>query len=110
VDVERTIQSIVEAQARNGAQIGMLAANDARLGRRIDGVTKILKIGMRQLVKLGDAQKRTEATVKSLAVKGDQSFEAQKDLAKAQKNTELTLRAFIDSMSKGGNGKGRNGR
>src|SRR5436309_1930915 len=100
------MQFILEAQARNDAQIGMLAANDARLGRRIDGITKILKIGMRQLVKLAEAQKdlakaqtRTEASMKSLAAQVD-------DLAEAQKNTELTLRAFIDSMRRGGNGKG----
>jgi len=96
VDVERTIEFILEAQATTAVQIGKLAENDARMMRRIDGLTKLVQIGMRQLNKLAEAQKQLAA--------------AQKDLAASQKKTETTLRAFIDSMNKGGNGaKGRNG-
>ncbi|HXK04088.1 MAG TPA: hypothetical protein VMS37_16915 [Verrucomicrobiae bacterium] len=96
MDVERTIEFILEAQATTAVQIGKLAENDARMMRRIDGLTKLVQIGMRQLNKLAEAQKQLAA--------------AQKDLAASQKKTETTLRAFIDSMNKGGNGaKGRNG-
>ncbi|HTP36449.1 MAG TPA: hypothetical protein VMJ75_29945 [Candidatus Acidoferrales bacterium] len=103
MDVERTIEFILESQATTAVQIGKLAENDARMMRRIDGLTKLVQIGMRQLNKLAEAQKQLAAAQKDLAA-------AQKDLAASQKKTETTLRAFIDSMNKGGNGaKGRNG-
>ena len=62
----------------------------ARIDRRLEGITKILKIGMRQMVKLGESQRRTDAKMG--------------ELADAPKVTELKLQAFIDSLQKGRNG------
>ena len=103
MDVERTIEFILESQAkivenqtRNDLQI-------ARLGRQIDGIQKLVKIGMREFVKLGKAQVATQVQLKDTQVQ-------LKELAAEQKKTEQSLRAFIDSMRKGGNGKSSNGR
>jgi hypothetical protein len=53
---------------------------DARFEKRMQGFEKLVQIGMREIVKLGRAQQRTENS----------------------------LRAFMDSLRRGGNG--RNGR
>jgi hypothetical protein len=58
----------------------------------MDGVTKLLKVGMKMLAKI---EKRM-----------DELATAQKELAAAQKNTERTLQAFIAASK---NGKHRNG-
>jgi len=97
VDVERTIEFILESQAKTVAQISELAESDARMMKRIDGLTKLVRIGMRQLNKMAVEQERLAATQNELAT-------ALKDLAEAQEKTDHTLRAFIDSMNKGRNG------
>ena len=87
VDVERTIESILKIQVRHEAR---LDAMEKRLDRRIDGITKLVHQGMRMLV-------RIETNVEHLS-------KAQKELAAAQKATDRTLRAFINSLHNGRNG------
>ena len=67
------------------------------MDRRMDGIAKLLQQGMRMLVKtdtklaaIAEAQKRTEAKFGELAV--------------AQRATERSLKAFIDSLRHGRNG------
>ena len=94
VDVERTIHFIVESQAR--AEIRMEKfetrmekaenrsnAMEKRLDRRIDAISKLLQQGMRMLV-------RTEARLE--------------ELARAQKDTDRSLKALINSLRNGRNG------
>ncbi len=90
MDVERTIEFILSNQAK--AEV------------RFNGITKLVQQGMRMLVKtnanvarLAAAQKHTEEKLAELAV-------AQKELAKAQQETERTLRAFIQAQRNGRNG------
>ena len=123
MNVERTIQFILESQARaevrmekaearmeksdarmeksdarmeksdarmekNDARMeksdARVAAMEKRLDRRMDAITKLLQQGMRMLAK-------TDTRLAELAV--------------AQKETDRTLKAFINSL-----GQGRNGR
>ena len=91
MDVERTIEFILQAQAK--AEIRM-----DKMDKRLDGITKILQQGMRMLVKtdtrlaeLAQAQKRTDARLA--------------ELAQAQTATERSLKAFIDSLRHGPNGR-----
>ena len=91
MDVERTIEFILQAQAK--AEIRM-----DKMDKRIDAITKILQQGMRMLVKtdvrlaeLAQAQKRTDARLA--------------ELAGAQTATERSLKAFIDSLRHGRNGR-----
>jgi hypothetical protein len=134
VDVEGTIKFILDAQAKaetrqaqadaryearqaqaDARYVARQAQNDARLSateksldKRMDGIAKLLKVGMRMLVAnraefdrkfnaLVEAQMRTE--------------DKMEELAAAQKDTQQTLKAFIDSLRKGSNGrqKGPNG-
>jgi hypothetical protein len=57
--------------------------------REIAAIRKLVLTGMKMLVRIEAAQKRTDASLKELAV--------------AQKATATSLKAFIDSM-RGGNG------
>jgi chromosome segregation ATPase len=116
VDIERTIQFILESQAkaeirmdrwearmeRSDARIersdARVAALEKRLDRRMDAITKLLQQGMRILVKnqseiaeLRKAQRRTDTKLA--------------ELAEAQKETQRTLRAFIASLRNGRNGR-----
>jgi len=116
VDIERTIQFILESQAK--AEIRMdrwdarmersdarmersdarVAALEKRLDRRMDAITRLLQQGMRILVKnqseiaeLRKAQRRTDTKLA--------------ELAEAQTETQRTLRAFIASLRNGRNGR-----
>ena len=91
MDVERTIEFILQSQAK--AEIRM-----DKTDKRIDGITKTLQQGMRMLVKtdarlaeLAQAQKLTDARLA--------------ELAQAQTATERSLKAFIDSLRHGRNGR-----
>jgi hypothetical protein len=119
LDVERTINFILESQAR--AEIRQAKADERqakanerqakaetrvdavekRLDKRMDAIAKLIQQGMRLLVTqkaetdrkinaLVDAQMRTEARMEELAA--------------AQKDTQKTLKAFIGSLQKGRNG------
>ena len=102
MDVERTMQFILDCQAK--AEIRMakmdermakmderMAKMEARIDRmeirfdkRINAITKIVQTGMKMLAE-------TQGAVKELAV--------------AQKRTEEKFQAFVDSMNRGRNGR-----
>lgn len=69
-----------------------------RLTTRMDGITKIVRTGMKMLVRLGEDQQKIRQDLRALAV-------LHRELAAAQKRTEHTLQAFIQSLQKGGNGR-----
>lgn len=95
MDIEGTIEFILKSQAR--AEVRMekadartkkadarVAAMEKRLDRRMDAITKLLQQGMRMLAK-------TDATLA--------------ELAEAQRETDRTLKAFINSLRHGRNGR-----
>jgi hypothetical protein len=95
VNVERTMQFILQSQAK--AEIRMqkfearmeksearVDAMGRRLDKRMDGITKLLQQGMRVLVKI-------ESKVE--------------ELAEAQKQTDRNLQALIKSLRNGKNGR-----
>ena len=116
MDVERTMEFILKSQAR--AEIRMEKAEarmekaEARMEKmdgRLDGIAKLIRQGMRMLVKtdarlaeLTQAQKRTEVALAELAQHTDSGFA---ELRQAQKATEKSLKAFIDSLRHGRNGR-----
>lgn len=104
MDVEKTIEFILEQQARADAwhaeYLKLLKENEERwaknderwaknearfdkFDKRLNAITKLVQTGMRMLVKIETAQK---------------------ELAESQKVTDRKLQAFIDSMRKGRNG------
>ncbi|HKW99751.1 MAG TPA: hypothetical protein VJN43_18565 [Bryobacteraceae bacterium] len=70
-----------------------MSASDARFEKRMHGFQKLVRIGMREI-----------AVIRRLQTETDEKLNA---LIDAQQRTDATLRAFLDSMRKGGNGGGR---
>ena len=87
MNVERTMQFILDSQAK--AEVRMAKTEErvdrmeARFDKRINAITKLIEAGMKMLA---------------------QNQKAIKDLAATQKQTEKKLGLFLDSMQKGSNG------
>ena len=102
MNVERTIEFIIKTQADTDG--------------RLRGISKLIQQGMRMIVKnettvaqLAEAQKRTDAKLDAkfagMAGAHKELAREMKELAKAQKGTERTLRAFIRGQRNGRNGR-----
>ena len=86
MNIERTMEFILESQARHAARMDVI-------DKRMDGITKILRQGMRLVVTLQESHKETNATLRETNAK-------LKELAEAQKVTEKKLQRFIDSQGR----------
>jgi hypothetical protein len=84
MDVERTIEFILKSQANAERRMD-------KFDKRLDGISKLIKQGMRILAQTAEAQKRTDIALA--------------ELAQAQKETPRSLKAFIKSLRRGGNGR-----
>jgi chromosome segregation ATPase len=98
MDIEKAMQFIVDSQARTSATLAELAERqikaearadraDARMNRfdkSLEGIRKMIQVGMKMMV---------------------QNQQAIKELTAAQKQTERRLNAFLASMEKGRNGR-----
>ena len=109
MDVERKIEFILDSQVKTEI--------------RLTGITKLLQQGMRMLVRTDSAlaqlaagQKRTDARVAELQMRTDAKFAElafshkelaaeMRELARAQKQTERILQAFIKGQRNGRNGR-----
>lgn len=63
---------------------------EARFEKRMRGFEKLAKIGMKEIVELRRLQRETDRKLNALI--------------DSQQRTEATLRAFMDSLRRGGNG------
>ena len=119
MNVESTIKFILDSQAR--AEVRQAKADERqtraetrvdavekRLDKRMDAIAKLIQQGMRMLVTqkaetdrkinaLVDAQMRSDARSERLDARME-------ELAVAQKDTQRTLKSFIESLRKGRNG------
>lgn len=115
MDVEGTIQFILESQAKAEARMGVV-------DERLDSIKALIKQGMRLLVKfqgeaasfqsetnskfnaLVDAQLRTDAKLEQVAEAQLRTDAKLAELAEAQKVTELKLQLLFDTLRKNRNG------
>jgi hypothetical protein len=79
MDMEQAVEFILEAQAKNDAQIG-------KLTRSVDALRDIVKTGVRML---GNYQTKTDILIDALT--------------QSQLRTEETMRAFMDSQAETNN-------
>jgi predicted nucleic acid-binding Zn-ribbon protein len=116
MDVERTMEFILQMQAKLEANFARHEANFARhevrlsrIDRRIDGITKLIRTGMKAIMKtnqtLDQLGKRTDAKFAELAEVQKRTDSKFAELADAQKQTQASLKAFLGSMRKGRNGR-----
>lgn len=104
MDVEKTMEFILQQQAKTDAQLAMLGERQAKAEERqakaeerqakadkqIAAILKLIQTGMRMIVKQGENI--------------NQLRESHKELAQAQKVTEVELQGLIDALRRGGNG------
>lgn len=99
MDVERTMQFILETQARTTATIDELAERQRkaelrmdRFDRSLNGIRKLIQTGMKLMVQNQQAIKQNQEAIRELRL--------------SQKATDKRLNSFLASMEKGGNGRG----
>jgi hypothetical protein len=97
MDVERTMQFILDnlasvtarqeaMAARQQAAEARTAAMERRLDRRMEGIVKLIKTGMRMMVQIQESHKELAAEMKELAA--------------AQKRTDQRFDRWLDSLKR----------
>ena len=107
--VEKTIEFILEQQARsevNHARTEAALAQSAERHNQTEASLARTEALLRRAIRASVEEARRErARRKELA---EELTEEMKRLAAAQQQTEASLKAFIDSMQRGGNGHALN--
>jgi predicted nucleic acid-binding Zn-ribbon protein len=106
MNVEETVEFILQQQARTEVVLARVTERQDRAEKSMNGIRTILKTGMHMMVKLAAAQKRTESNLVRLASTVDRLEGKMEHLAEAQGNTQKSLDRLIKSM----HGPHRNGR
>jgi hypothetical protein len=88
VNVERTIEFILQCQARAEVRMDRM---EARFDKEIAAINRLLRQGAKILAA---TQREVRATSRQL-----------RELAAAQRATERSLQAFLESLRKGTNGR-----
>ncbi|HTA71325.1 MAG TPA: hypothetical protein VK776_23725 [Bryobacteraceae bacterium] len=97
MDVERTIEFILQQQAKSEARHAQAEAKqaqaEAKAERQMAAIRKLIQTGMRMIVKNEELVKVTQAELRELAA--------------VQKVTETKLQGLIDALRRGRNGSHR---
>lgn len=92
MNVERTIEFILDSQAKHAARMDVI-------DKRMDGITKLIQQGMKLLV---TSKKETDRKINALVEAQLRTDEKLKELAVAQQVTEKKLQALINRQSRNG--------
>jgi hypothetical protein len=99
--IEAILDGVAKTQAAAAAQAESRTQQvEARFEKRMRGFENLARIGMKEIAEL----RRLTADSKRLQKEGDEKLNA---LIDAQQRTDASLRLFLDSMRKGGNGHSR---
>ena len=97
MDVERTIEFILQQQAKAEARQAQAEARqaqaEAKAERQMAAIRKLIQTGMRMIVKNEELVKATQAELRELTA--------------AQRVTETKLQGLIDALRRGRNGSHR---
>ena len=99
MDVEKAINFLVEQQARFHEHQARLKEEQARTERGLNGIRKLLLVGMKMLVKNQQAQARTDAELKAL-IDSQKRTEARLDRTDAR--FERLMAALLQKRTDGG--------
>src|SRR5260221_339639 len=94
MNVEKTMEFILENLAGVTAKLSEVADRQARNDRQIRGIHTLLKMAMRELVTVAAAQKRTDKAVREVA-------DSVKEWAASQKRTDERFQRWLDRGSTG---------
>ena len=93
MDVEKTIEFILEHQAKTDTQL--------------EAIRKMIRVGMRMIVRIGQAQDRTDQQIAKLTDSQARTDVKMAELADAQKVTEQKFQALLDILRENRNGHER---
>ena len=122
MNVERTIEFILQHQAKAQVEIAAIRQMQAKAGTEIAAIRQMQAKAGPEMAAIRQQQAKAQgemaairklirAGMKMLVKQGEQIHEvaaAQKDLAKSHKVTETKLQGLIDALRRGGNGNHRN--
>jgi septal ring factor EnvC (AmiA/AmiB activator) len=86
MNVEKTMEFILQQQAKAELQMAAMREHHAKTDRQIAAIQKLITTGMKMIVRQGDSIRQ---------------------LADAQRVTETKLQGLIDLLKRGGNGNGQ---
>ena len=98
MDVEKTIEFILEQQAHVAVQEVRFHEDLRRIDRRLD---RAVRLAVREARNERKRRQELDAKVTASQARVDEAFAK---LAEAQRATQANLDAFIDSLRRGGNG------
>ena len=108
MDIERSLEFVLERQVRTEGRVDGLDRKVARLDRRVDGLTKLMKVGMKILDRV---QRTQEVHGKLLSEHSKMLAEHSKDLADLKRDVAKILKRLDNDRGNGHRGKnGKNGR
>src|ERR1700729_2645324 len=98
MDVEKTVEFILQQQARAEGQMAAIRQQQAKAEGQMAAIRKLIQTGMRMIVKQGEHINRLAVTQEEMATAQRELATAQKELAKSQKVTETKLQGLIDAL------------
>jgi len=102
VDVEKTIEFILEQQANVAVQEAKFHEDLRRIDRRLDRAVKLaVRDARNERKRRQELEARITASQAASQARVDEEFAK---LAEAQRATQASLNAFLDSRRRGGNG------
>src|SRR4051794_41159263 len=96
MDVERTMQFILEQQAKHEARLG-------QVDDQMEAIRALIKQGMRYVLESQEAGRETDRRISALVLFQQETDKKLAELAEAQKATEKSLKSLLDSQ------QGKNG-
>jgi hypothetical protein len=99
MNVERTVEFILDAQAKAEVRMAVHERRMAEVDKRLNGVTKLIQQGMRLLA---NSKKETDQKINALIASQLRTDEALKELAAAQKVTEKKMQTFLNRQTRNG--------
>lgn len=93
MNVERTIEFILQHEAKAEVEMAAIRQQQAKAAGELAAIRKLIRAGMKMIVQHGEEMRDLKAS--------------QKQLAESQKVTEIKLQGLIDVLRRGGNGSHR---
>jgi uncharacterized coiled-coil DUF342 family protein len=100
MDVERTIEYILQMQARSEVRIAKADERMDKFDKRLDATRKLVETGMRMLVKNEKAQGELTVNLKALTERIDALTVQVSALTEAQRKSDRKFERFMDSWTK----------
>ena len=104
--IEAILAEVAEGDAAAAVRMDRAEARmdrmESRFEKRMLGFEKLVKIGFRELTELRRLHRDTDKKLNSFIAETDHKVNA---LIDAQQRTEVSLRAFLNGLRRGGNGR-----